>query len=486
MGIFKRENYAYFGGAKGNRLLSNWILSEVSIDRKLYSDLKGLRARARNLVHESPMMARYVNVMRSNIIGSTGIKLQMKIMDLNKIPDMMANDIVERNWEKWGRTCGTKGESWIQNLLLSVDSYSIDGEIFCRHFIHEGNVALECIDANRVDTLLNKAKDSQGPEIRMGIELDEYGKPTGYWLKQKVTDYRIPWEQIRGNYIRIPAEEMTHIFFPTEPGQTRGYPPIAPVMNTIHQLNGLNEATLVSARAVASQMAFLEKPPGGGKWTGKDDDGNPEIKIEPLALPVLPAGWKVQAWNPKGPEIYEPFARAMKLEVAVGCGISYPAISGDLSAVNFSSIRAGNMQDQEYFKTIQRIIIDRLVYPIFEKWLKVNLINGNLKPLPFTKYNKFNSPVWSCKRWPYVNPTDEASARQTELQMGIKSRTQMIEESGGDVEDVFRQLQQEQQLAQQLQIKIGDGSNGTKTAPSPGDEKSAPGEDGKTGSKSQQ
>jgi len=235
-GIFKREAYAYFGGAKGHRLLSNWIISEVSIDRKLYSDLKGLRARARNLVHESPMMARYVNVMRANVIGSTGIKLQMKIMDLNKNPDMMANDIVERNWQKWGRTCGSRGESWLQKLLMAVDSYSIDGEIFCRHYLYEGNIVVECIDANRVDTLLNKPKDVYGPEIRMGVELNDNGKPIAYWLRQRGDDYRLPFENIWRDYLRIPADEMSHIFFPTEPGQTRGYPPIAPVMNTIHQL----------------------------------------------------------------------------------------------------------------------------------------------------------------------------------------------------------------------------------------------------------
>lgn len=449
---YLREKFAYFGGAKSTRLSSDWLSQAASIDRKIYADGNTLRARARSLAHENPLMARSIYLVRCNVIGSTGIRLQMKVTDPNGTPDDYANGKIETAWYGWKKP-GTRGESWVELLNLCASSYAVDGEIFGRIVMNKSSLGVEIIDAARVDICLNVKKGDGQNEIRMGIELDDWGKMTALWvIKQSDIDYRLPWENMRGFYQRIPAEECFHLFIPTEPGQTRGYPPIAPVMNTLHQLNGLNEAQLVSARAGAAQMAFF-KNTGDSKWTGKDKDGNPEMRIEPLSMQVLPPGYELEQFKPEIPDTYEAFSKAMMRNIAVGINLSVPALTGDLREVNFSSIRAGNVQDQEYFKLLQRLFVDRIVTPIFEAWLRVNLMNGTLG-LPFSKFEKFNSPSWSCKRWPYVNPQQEAAANQAELDMKTKSRTQIVEENGGDIEETFEMIRREEALALKMGINL--------------------------------
>jgi lambda family phage portal protein len=469
--IFKPiEKFTYFGGAKQTRIVSDWLSQSASIDRKLYADLNTLRNRARTLVHENPLMARSVFLFKCNVIGSTGIRLQSKITDPKGTPDDYANNSIEAKWYKWCESCGIRGESWIESLLLDATSYGVDGEVFVRMINSPEGFKIETIDSARIDVSLNKKKTGTQNEIRMGIERDQWGRMTAVWIiVDSDIDYRLPWENLKGYYTRIPASEILHLFIPMEPGQTRGYPPIAPVMNSLHQLNGLNEAQLVSARAGAAQMAFL-KNEGDAKWTGKDANNQPEMRIEPLSMQVLPSGWSLDPFKPEIPDSYEVFSKCIMQMIAVGIGLSVPALTGDLREVNFSSIRAGNVQDQEYFKVIQKLFVDKLVNPIFTAWLKYSLMDGTLSPLPFSKLEKFNNPSWSCKRWDYVNPQQEASANETELKLKVKSRTQIIEEKGGDIEEVYAQIQREEMLAKKMGIVLeapkekanGNGTTETK------------------------
>jgi lambda family phage portal protein len=458
------EKFSYFGGAKSDRTLHDWILSNVAIDRKLYSDLSRLRARARELVHENPYVSRYINVLRTNVIGSTGIKLQMRVQDPEGTPDDWANDRIEEAFDKWGMNCGTRGETWTEILNLAVTGFGIDGEPFGQLVDTEEGLKIHMIDAARVDVGLNRARTDRQNEIRMGIEVDSVGKMVAVWVKKENRSYQLPWESLSGKYVRIPGEDILHFFIPVEAGQTRGFPPLAPAMQKLHHLNGLDDATLITARAGAMSMGFM-KSANGEKWAGKDDQKRPEIKVEPFAFQELPAGWEMQEWKPEIPETYMVFSKAIKQAIAVSLGTSYPTLSGDLEGTSFSSIRAGNATEQEYYKTLQKLICDKFATKIFSRWLKFALALGQINKLPFSKYDKFNKPSWICKRWAYVNPLDEAGADEKRLIMGTVSRTELVENQGGDLEDVFRQLAKEKKLAIKYGIDVAPEKKGNTNGP---------------------
>ena len=61
----------------------------------------------------------------------------------------------------------------------------------------------------------------------------------------------------KSKHIRIPAEQVIHIFMPLRAGQTRGEPWLSPVMPAMKQLGGFREAAVINARIGASKMGFF-------------------------------------------------------------------------------------------------------------------------------------------------------------------------------------------------------------------------------------
>ena len=56
-------------------------------------------------------------------------------------------------------------------------------------------------------------------EIRMGVELDQYKKPVAYHLLSRYHpgDYDFTTLSASPKHIRIEADEMIHVFMPSEP-----------------------------------------------------------------------------------------------------------------------------------------------------------------------------------------------------------------------------------------------------------------------------
>ena len=81
---------------------------------------------------------------------------------------------------------------------------------------------------------------ARGNEWRMGVEINEWGRPVRYaFLTRHPGDY---WfqnvEQKGGKHVFLPAEDVIHLFIPERPQQHRGVPWFHPVMADAHQLQG--------------------------------------------------------------------------------------------------------------------------------------------------------------------------------------------------------------------------------------------------------
>jgi lambda family phage portal protein len=134
-------------------------------------------------------------------------------------------------------------------------------------------------------------------------------------------------------------------------------------------------------------------------------------------------------------------------------------LANDLEGVNYSSIRAGLMDEREFYKSIQRWFIDTITTPIFEAWLETNILNGTLN-LPVAKLDKFNSPDWKPRRWAWVDPEKDINAQIKAVDNHFKSRRQVISEGGGDIEDVLRDIKRDEDLAEEVGLdKPEEGTN---------------------------
>ena len=185
-----------------------------------------------------------------------------------------------------------------------------------------------------------------------------------------------------------------------------------------------------------------------------DTDGNTvlesaidksEINLTPGSANMLPPGFGISQWTPEYPNNeYEQFMRTMLQFAAMGFAVPYADLSGDLSSVNYSSIRQGALEVRENYKMLQGILVNKFVEPLFKRWLIAAIMKGRImvgnKPLMIEKINDYCKPVWTPKRWPWIDPKSEAAANQMAVKTGLKAPSQIIKEMGGDPEEVWEAI----------------------------------------------
>jgi lambda family phage portal protein len=168
---------------------------------------------------------------------------------------------------------------------------------------------------------------------------------------------------------------------------------------------------------------------------------------------VVPDGYEFRDWNPNYPDAQvEPFLKSCLRGMASGLGVAYHSLANNLEAVNFSSARSGLIEEQANWMLIQEWMIDHLHVPLYRRWLKMADLTGRLTLQG--SQTKYYDVTFMPKRWPWVDPLKDVQANIEAIKWGLKSRTQVVSETGGDVEDIFAQLRAEEDLAEQFDVEI--------------------------------
>lgn len=453
-GPLQKRNYS---GATISRLTNDWLSPVTSADQEIRSSLSRLRGRCRELERNNDYVRRFLSGLESNVLGHAGIGLQMKITEDGGRSDELANDLIEKAWRDWSRreVCTVTGRmTWFDVQRLVLRSTARDGDCIVRMIRDAKGFRLQLLEGDRLDINFNMDKLPSGNEVRMGVEIDRFGKPVAYHLMDK---HPADVSVVQAKRERIPAEQVIHPFITDRIAQTRGTPWMVSAMTRLQMLGAYEEAELTAARVSASKMGFLVKERADGYVGDTDEQGNPLMEISPGVIEELPMGTSFQSWNPDHPVgNYSGFVKSCLRGIASGLGVSYNMISNDLEGVNYSSIRAGLMDEREFYKAIQRWFVDTVVTPVFESWLETNILNGTIN-LPAAKLEKFNAPDWKPRRWAWVDPLKDINAQIKAVENHFKSKRQVISESGGDIEDIFKDIKRDEELAERVGLeKVGE------------------------------
>ena len=103
-------------------------------------------------------------------------------------------------------------------------------------------------------------------------------------------------------------------------------------------------------------------------------------------------------------------------------------------------------------------MIEHFCQPIYVEWLRMSIITKQLAPIPMNKLAKFIEPKWQARGWEWVDPLKEAKANLEELKMGTKSRADILAEKGKDIEEVFDQIKNEEDLAVSVGINVNSAT----------------------------
>ena len=454
-GLARLLKRAIYKGADFGRLFADWITSVLSSDDEVRRDHRRLRARARDLAKNNPYIKQYLNLLAVNVIGHKGIQLQAQVRNNSGQLNKQINDKIEKAWADWSRKVTADGKQTLTALSqMLVKAMDTDGEIFVRMISgFDGNkykFALQTIDPDLVDHEFNLAPVDGKNAIRMGVEVDEWGRAVAYWVW---TSYPAEYTSSRRDRIRIPASEILHIGDPERVNQTRYTTKFNPVMTTVKMLDGYVEAELVAARTGAAKMGFF-KYTDAADFEAPDPNKPINMNAEPGTAQMLPPGLEFQEWSPDHPAAAFPnFVKTMLRQIATGLGVSYNALANDLEGVNYSSMRSGLLIERDLWRARQQQWIDQFLFPVFERWLEYAMLSGALQ-LDSRDPAKFKEAKWNPRGWAWVDPLKDVTAAALAVQNTLASRTEAIAEQGGDFEAVLEELAEEKRLADEYGIDL--------------------------------
>ena len=461
--VKKRE---IFAAARMTRTTEDWGTSNSSADLDLWANLWALRGRARRLSTNNPLVRKFIRMCLKNIVGKDGIQLQMKIpMKRGSKLNKKLNLEIEAKFKLWGRkrNCTVDGKlSWQAAQRFAVTQWKRDGECICRMVTYDGNpfnFALQFFDPDQLDLNYFNYLMPNGNQIRMGVETDQYGKPVAYHLwKRHPAEYSTA-PQAR---IRVPAEEIIHLFTPERVGQTRGYPEWAPSMIPVHMMGKYAESEVIAARIATEKMGFFESDANAeaGYVGERDEEQRISMTSSPGMIEQLPQGLKFNSWDPQHPtQAFPAFMKSMMRMIGAGMDVSYESLANDREGVNYSSIRAGLLDERDTWGIEQDLMKDNFCRAITEKWLEIAWLAGIVKldglPSDYFEYVNFHA-----RGWPWVDPLKDVQAAVLAVENGYESQSQQMAQSGNDFEEVIDQIKYEQDYITESGVKLGTDTKG--------------------------
>ncbi|SLN77514.1 phage portal protein [Roseisalinus antarcticus] len=170
-----------------------------------------------------------------------------------------------------------------------------------------------------------------------GIEFASDGTRRAYHVRpQRPTDL------FPGTHesIRVPAEDMIHVFRSLGPGQVRGVSALTPVLTILSEYDQASDALLVGLKVAAMHVAFSTDV-NGTAASAYDAAGLDEEGLSPGTVYRLGIGEDVRFNSPDQAKASAALLKTMRQKIAAGLGGPTHLPDGDLSDAKYSSLRAG-------------------------------------------------------------------------------------------------------------------------------------------------
>ncbi|MCX8003380.1 MAG: phage portal protein [Burkholderiaceae bacterium] len=409
--------------------------------------LATLRARARHFVRNNPYAAAAVELLAAYQVG-TGITPRSATGDAEL--DRAADQV----WREWSRPAHADITGLLDFHGLTHQAARVRAEIgeavlrIVRLTRAEQRarglmlpVALQALEADQIDSgqdgTVNNAR------VVQGVEIDGWGRPVAYHLHAEHPGERAALSpRAGGAALKIPAAEILHVFAPLRPGQLRGVPDAAWVLTRLAQLDRYEDAALEQALVQACLAVFVTADvsaahaPIGAPAPGADDMR--EETLSPGMITYLRPGEAVQTVAPAGSAgAFRDYTRHQLTAIATGWGLTYDLLTGDLSAANYSSLRAGRLAFRRRIERAQWLmLIPRLCQPVWEAVIAAAQMDGRLPMQP-----KSWPAEWTPPRFEMVDPLKDTQAEVMAIRAGLKTLGDSLGEQGYAVDAMIAETQ---------------------------------------------
>lgn len=439
--VAETKKRKYEGASKAKRL-SRWTTDSGSANSESLNGLVTLRNRARDLRRNNPFAAKGISVITSNVVG-TGISTQFR---------GGAAQMLETAWARWAETTAIDfdGRNNIYGLQrLVMDAVVESGEVLVRkryNALNKFPLQYQILESDFLDVGKNEQLEGGG-YIVQGIEFDSQGRRVAYHLfEEHPGGYDLGMGSLKSN--RVPESEVRHVFRMDRPGQARGITWLAPVIVRLKDLDDLDDATLMRAKVAACFTAFVRDISADfGERDDATDVAELGDKLEPAIIEHLPPGKTVEFTNPPSTAGYGEFTTVHLRSIAAGLQITYEALTGDMSQVNFSSARMGWIEMGRSINAWrEHVMIAHFLNPVAEDFLLTARIVGmQTDNIAFVQVPP--------KREMY-DPTKEVPAIVKGLRAGLTTLSDELMANGKDPAAHLKQYKADMDTLDDLGLKL--------------------------------
>ncbi|MFV0400990.1 MAG: phage portal protein [Oscillospiraceae bacterium] len=459
-----------YDAGKNDRLNSGWTPiwnQSAEMTDKPYRE--NIRARARDLERNSDIANSIISAWVRNVVGR-GFTLQVKT------DDESINTQIEKLWRRWckSRNCDVNGVQTFHELIrTAVQRKYVDGGILIAKVYTSAGVLpfqLQLIEVDELDTGAMKSH-FKGHTVVDGVEINQFGKPVGYHIKQYLPD---GGTGTQSRFYSI--DDIIFYFSKTRPSQVREMSQLAQTIPRIRDITSFMEAASMKERIAALMAVAITRSGSSGKGLGRDSrqvssmpgsGGYQGVSLTPGMIFELNPGDDVHVINPstQGGNASE-FVRMQQRLSGAGQGLSYEATSRDMSQVNYSSARQGLIEDERTYGIEQDNLVEHVLREIYETFLISAIVSGNIIITDFWENKQeYMTHLWVPQGRKWIDPAKEANANQTALKTAQRTFQQICMEQGRDWKEVLDEIAQAQAYANEKGVDLYGWIQGSQTQP---------------------
>ncbi|QNU67255.1 phage portal protein [Ruminiclostridium herbifermentans] len=462
--------HRFYDSGSNDRLNHGWTAVNTMAEQTDQGSRDIIRARARDLERNSDISESIIGAFERNVIG-TGMQVQAKVLKPDGSDNDELNTQIEELWKEWckARNCDVTGtQTFLEMQQMAIRRLIVDGAvIFIKAYTSDGIVpfSLQAREIDELDTSMSNASGVGGNKIISGIELNRYNKPVAYWFKKYT-----PEGFWNGETERIEAKNVIYAWKKTRPSQIREISSMSKTIRRVRDVNEFVEAISVKERILACLSVFITKvSPGTGIGRGTNSidskSGYKSKTISPGMIQELQPGETVSAVNPSGQSSNaKDFISTQQRLAGSGQGLSYEAVSRDMSQVNYSSARQGLLEDQRSYAMWQQFIIDHICDEVYTEFLISAVLSKQLDIKDFWQNKKkYMRHEWVSPGWSWIDPLKEVKANETALNTGQDTLARICAERGQDWRDVLKQRAAEEAYKKELALKQSNADNNSES-----------------------
>lgn len=388
---------SYDGASKDRRSLSAWKTLGTDADSAILDDLPELRNRSRDLVRNNPLASGAIKKKLTWVVGA-GLRhratIDRSVLNLSEDQADEWESTAEREWRLFWQTKDVDLARTLDGPFLTRQVYQQylengDAFILLPRRQRPGSaydLRLQIVEADRIE---NKDMESDSDTLAGGIQKDADGAPVAYHILKQ---HPGTMSSLGKEWIVYPAfgantglRNVIHFYDPSRPGQSRGVPDLAAVIEPLKQLGRYTEAEIMAAVISGYFTVFIETETGAGTFdytnmgteTGRASS-DLDYKLGNGAIIELAHGEKIHDSNPGRPnQAFDQFTLSILRQIGVALQVPFEILINHFTA-SFSAARAAINEMWKFVMGERALISNHFLSLVYEVWMYEAVASGRI------------------------------------------------------------------------------------------------------------